>query len=161
MVQQLKNTKADKQLTTKDLAIIAYASCLNLFHTNSMFSPHPLGISFTIDYDWVKRINSGSYQHERYWGTTEKNCSSIETLGKGTNGLTTYTQEKVKTLHPDLICDNDGDERLLIQCYYRQESGFSKSKLGLFLLNPKFGTYDFGYKLVIVPKPGLFPAKRS
>ena len=38
MIQQLSNTRSDKQLTSTDLAHIVYASCLNLFHSNSVFS---------------------------------------------------------------------------------------------------------------------------
>ncbi|MBQ7674714.1 MAG: hypothetical protein IJT36_09465, partial [Alphaproteobacteria bacterium] len=41
MVQHISNTRTDKQLTVNDLARISYASCLNLFHTNTMFNPWP------------------------------------------------------------------------------------------------------------------------
>ena len=43
---------------------------------------------------------------------------------------------------------------------------FSKNKLGFYLLTPDFGqpgnnynTIGFAYRLVITPKPGLFPIK--
>ncbi|MBQ7673933.1 MAG: hypothetical protein IJT36_05345 [Alphaproteobacteria bacterium] len=38
-IVQIANTRTDKQLTLNDLVRITYASCLNLFHTNTMFTP--------------------------------------------------------------------------------------------------------------------------
>ena len=64
MLQQIGNTKTDKQLTKKDFANIAYASCLNFFHANSMFSPWPFGLYYSVSYEWVKRVNSKSYQFQ-------------------------------------------------------------------------------------------------
>ncbi len=70
----------------------------------------------------------------------------------------TLKSEKVQSIHTDLTCDKDGEERFLI-CYYRPQN-FDKSKLGLFILNPNFSKYDFVYKLVITPKPELFPIRK-
>ena len=74
----------------------------------------------------------------------------------------TITLAEVQAMCPDLVCDRDGDERLLVEALYRAKGDFKRG-LGFFLLEPKNtkGTdgYNalFVYKLVIVPKPGLFP----
>ena len=157
MVQQLGNTRTNKQLTHKDLARISYASCLNLFHTNSMFSPYPLGIYFAIDYDWVKKIEANKYQHKQCWGTTSGTSPQNMSNSSG-NAISTKTEEKIEAIHSDLVCNGIGEEKLLISCYYRKVGGsFNKSKLGLFIMDPQFGAYDFKYKIIITPKPGLFP----
>ena len=77
--------------------------------------------------------------------------------------VTTRTLAQVQAMCPDLVCDKDGDERLIVEAIYRNRN-FNKSKLGFFLLEPKNNTKGtdgnnalFLYKLVIVPKPGLFP----
>lgn len=169
MIQQLTNTRSDKQLTKNDIGRIAYASCLNLFHTNSMFKPWPFGIAFSIDYYYVKRLNN-SYQYQYSWGSTDYSSGtpSPKTMSKGCNDIVTKNQSEIEALHPDLICNKDGEERLLIFCCYRRMS-FSKSKIGLFLMEPKSvigGVHtnhsfkDFLYQsMVITPKPGLFPVK--
>ena len=160
IIQQITNTRANKQLTANDLKHIAYASCLNLFHTNSMFEPWPLGIYYCVDFYWVKRINSDKYQYQVCWVPfiTNSPHSPNELLG-GVNGVTTMNKTQVASLHPDLICHNDGDERLLIKIFYRKIN-FDKRKLGFFLLDPTTYTiYDQIVQptLVIAPKPGLFP----
>ena len=169
MVQHVTNTRTDKQLTKKDLARIAYASCLNLFHTNSMFDPWLLGIYFAIDFDWIKKISGDKYRWQRAWGLTSSG-NSPENMGNGSDGTFAYEgyegtlsqlvnrYPELKPLQSDLFCYNNGDERLVISCYYRPRN-FNKSKLGLFLMNPSFNNYDFGYHLIIIPKPGLFPVK--
>ena len=160
MIQQLKNTKTDKQFTQNDLARVAYASCLNFFHTNSMFNPWSLGIYYALDYTYVKRLSADSYQYQAGYATMSKGTSP-STMNKSCGQLLTKTQNEVQAFHQDLICDNDGEERLLIVCYYRKTGSFTKSKLGFFLLNPKIEFYNFVYKLVITPKPGLFPGKHE
>ncbi len=174
MVQQASNTRTDKQLTKNDIARIAYASCLNLFHTNSMFKPWLFGIAFSIDYYYVKRVNADSYQYQYGWGSTDTDYSTGQatpsTISCGCDDVMIKTRSEVNILHPDLVCEKDGDERLLINCAYRRMKNFNKSKLGLFLIEP--GTIvggmhtthhafkDFLYhNLVITPKPGLFPGK--
>lgn len=79
MVQQLGNSKSDKTLTKNDLARVAYASGLNFFHTNTMFNPWPFGIYYAVNYVWVKRINSNSYQFQHCYVTTSAGLSPIET----------------------------------------------------------------------------------
>ena len=70
MLQQLKNTKTDKQLTKFDLANVSYSSCLNFFHTNSMFPPCPFGIYYALVCHYVKRINSNCYKYQLCYATT-------------------------------------------------------------------------------------------
>ena len=164
MVQHVTNTRTDKQLTKKDLARIAYASCLNLFHTNSMFDPWPLGIYFAIDFDWIKKVDEDKYEKRRTWGTTNMG-NSPGNMNNGTEAAEIGTLSQLIKAHPEYkplqsesFCYKVGDERLVISCYYRPVN-FNKSKLGLFLMNPTFGSYDFAYHLIITPKPGLFPVK--
>ena len=163
MLQQLKNTKANKQLTKQDLAKITYASCLNLFHTNSMFYPWSLGILYRVNFYHVKREAQNNYNYF---------FCSIDTGNGGINfgnGMyispfvyRNYTQTQVEAIHADLICNKNGDERLLIECCYVQV-GFFKSKLGFFIIEPKENknlNILMKYKLVIVPKPRLFSEKQ-
>lgn len=157
MIQQVKNTEGNKQLKLDDITRISFASCLNFFHTNSMFSPWPHGIFYSLDLHWVKRLGSDNYTHQQCWATTE-NGNSPSTMFKG-HGTWPKTAAQLAQMHPDLVCSKDGDERLLIFCRYRSMN-FTKSKLGFFLIEPKT-TYSWNsllvYKLVITPKPGLFP----
>ena len=166
MIQQIGNTRTDKRLTKKDIARITHASGLNFFHTNTMYNPWPFGIYYLIDCFYVKRINSNNYQYQEVWGSTTS-AKTLNDMGSATS-VTTKTLAQVEAMCPDLICDKDGDERVLIEGNYRSKvadvSKFDKSKLGFFLLKPKNtkGTDGstrplFLYKLVIVPKPGLFP----
>ena len=160
MLQQIRNTKSDKQLTQNDLARIAYASCLNLFHTNSMFKPWPLGMYFAIDFWWVKRISENNYRLQTGWGTTASG-NSPNGMTKNIGDRNAQTFEGVKGIHPDMLCDKDGEEKLMIDCSYRKVN-FNKSKLGFFIITPQSSyasNYLFRYTLVITPKPGLFPGK--
>ena len=164
MVQQLTNNRSDKRLTTKDLARITFASCLNLFHTNTMFNPWPFGIFFAIDYDWLKKLDGNNYQWNETWATTQQGTSP-DTMYTGTSN-TKVTLDRLITVYPalksvqsELVCYNEGEEKLIISCYFRPKN-FNKSKIGLFLINLVFGNKDFGYHLVITPKPGLFPIEK-
>ncbi|MBQ7673072.1 MAG: hypothetical protein IJT36_00865 [Alphaproteobacteria bacterium] len=167
MVQQLTNTRTNKQLTGSDLGRISYASCLNLFHNNTMFRPWPLGIYYIIVYQYVKRISSDNYTYQYVW-TSTGNTSEVKTeLLDGMNidsqATLTKTESQVRQLNSDLVCQKDGDERLWIQVYYATSTltNFTKSKLELFVLEPKFGTNgNFIYNLIITPKPGLFPVPK-
>ena len=165
MVQQLGNTRTDKQLSIADIQRIAYASCLNFFHTNSMFAPYPFGIYFLAHYYFVKKNDDGNYQYQRVWITTGRGSATtklFDGMNSGINSLT-MTSAQVEAIDPDLICNNIGEERLLIKCWYGVVNGgkdFKKSQLGLFILEPTFGDKgNFSYSLVITPKPGLFPVK--
>ena len=163
MVQQVSNTRTDKQLTQNDLARISYASCLNFFHTNSMFPPCPLGIYYGMDVWYVKRIDSDNYQCQECYATTSigGGTALLNAMNKKCGAVNKRTKTGIIALHPDLVCNKDGDERILIICSYRAWR-FKKSKLGLFILEPKLGNDgNFSYKLVITPKPGLFPGKNE
>ena len=171
MIQQIGNTKSDKQLKKNELVRITYASCLNFFHTNSMFKPWPLGIYYRVNYYYVKRINQDSYQYQHCnsstGNTTEVNNNLFNRMNINVNSIDTKTLNDVEKIHQDLICNKDGDERLLIQAFYNATAltNFTKSKLGLFIMEPKFGEFgdngNFVYKLIIIPKPGLFPVKNE
>ena len=173
MVQQIGNARSNKQLTSKDFSMISYASCLNFFHTNTMFNPWPFGIYIAIDYYYVKRLSKNEYQYQQCWGTSSKGNSPLN-MTQNCENLKTISLDDVKDLHTDLVCNKDGEERVLIECCYRRVVGFHKSRLGFFLLEPKsksgrhgpkdssnsWNIYNFFvYQLVITPKPGLFPAK--
>ena len=174
MLQQLGNTRTDKQLSINDICRIAFASCLNLFHTNVMFKPHPFGIYYLAYFYYVKRISSDNYQYQTFWTTTGNSGLDSNILTDRTNKsvgkIAKRSQLQIEAIHPDLVCQNDGEERLLIECWYNKVSGFSKSKLGLFILEPNFGTAgianrngrgNFSYSLVITSKPALFPVKNT
>ena len=168
MIQHVTNNRADKQLTKADLQRISYASCLNLFHTNSMFKPWPLGIYYGMFTHYVKRVNSNSYQYQQGCATmsagTAPNNGSMLYYYNG--ALSTKSLAQIQAMNPNLVCDKDGDERVLIACHYRKASSFTKNKLGFFILEPKMRVSTDGmtnnlfiYELTIVPKPGLFPVK--
>ena len=161
MVQQIKNNTTDKQLIQKDFKIITFASCLNFFHTNTMFKPWPFGIYYSVSYEWVKRVNSFAY-------TKDDGTTSPMTMGRKCGSITTITQAAVEAKNPDLVCDKDGEERVCIESCYRRryDNSFDKSQLGFFILTPKGhkGIDDganllFSHQVVITPKPGLFPGK--
>ena len=166
MVQQIGNTKENKQLTKSDLAYISYASCLNLFHTNTMFNPWPFGIYYAMFCHYVKRINSNNYQYQyncatMSTGNAPNNNSMFLNCSSGSKSLA-----QVKNMHPDLVCDKDGDERVLITTHYRKANKFNKNKLVFFILDPRISTSVdgmtnnfFTYEVVITLKPGLFPVK--
>ena len=169
MVQQLGNTRNTKQLTKQDLNRITYASCLNLFHTNSMFYPWPLGIYYLARFHYVKRENGNSYKYYYWECSTGSNAQTVnEGMWSSANlNPVNKSSNEIKELHPDLISQNNGDERLLIICFYgcTKRTYFAKSKLGFFMLEPSWSNSkdgnnyygNFVYKLVITPKPGLFP----
>lgn len=171
MLQQIKNTETDKQLTSSDIGRIAFASCLNFFHANSMFDPWPLGVFYSFDFFWVKRINSNNYQWQHGCGTTEIPGSySPNTMLKAVDkNISTKTPSQIMTatMCADLLCDKDGEEKVLILCCYRKTSTSSKQKLGFFILEPQLAkgmastSAFFYHQLVITPKPGLFPAKND
>ena len=173
MVQNIKNTKSDKQLTLKDLGYIAYSSGLNFFHTKSMFSPWPLGISYRVYFNYVKRLSSNNYQVQiiraQTWDDIIDSPSKMPSVAVS---LRTKTQAQVEVHAPDLVCNNDGEEKLIIQCMY-QKRNYSNKKLGFLIMTPKdfdvhtIGGFYHAYncisvsRLIITPKPGLFPAKET
>ena len=161
MIQQITNTRSDKQIGRSDIKRITYASCLNFFHTNSMFYPYPFGICYGIELSYIKRVSNDSYQYQRTYSGTyatstfkDMPITAMQTLKR--------TQAQVEAIHPDLVCQKDGEELVLIECYY-SKNHFSKSKLGFFLIDPPTVKNSAGSnclclsKLIITPKPGLFP----
>ncbi len=176
MIQQITNTRTNKQLTTDDLARISYAVCLNFFHTNTMFNPWPLGIYAAVDYYYVKRLRNDCYQYQQCWSTTSSGGKSPHEMNTSYGQVKTISLNQVKELHADLVCNQDGEERILIDfCYRKYEIFYNKQKLGLFILSPKIISARhrpnesdnslsicniFTYGLVITPKPGLFPIQK-
>ena len=168
MIQQITNTRLDKQLTHNDMKRIVYASCFNFFHTNSMFSPYPFGIFYDVYLYYVRKTSDDQYYYQ-YIRTDTGHGGRIPMKDGMESGGTTATKTKAEIieLHPDLVCNKIGDEKLLIIPTYNATTytRFTKQKLGLFLLEPKFRQFtqpsygSFYYKLVITPKPGLFPVK--
>ena len=170
ILQHIKNNKTDKTLTKDDLARIAFASCLNFFHTKSMFNPFPFGLYYAVNYVWVKRINSNSYQSQHCYATTSSGTSPMGMNRACLSIVTTRTAAYVEAINPDLVCEKDGDERVFVECCYRKiNDSFKKSQLGFFILTPKtYKSIDgmtnnfFTYQIVFTPKPGgLFPAKNE
>ena len=165
MLQQIANNRSNKQLTINDIRNITYASCLNFFHTNTMFNPWPFGISYIAHFYYVKRLSCDSYQLQKTFGGTDSGTSPNNMTKSGVN-TSTITQAQVEAMHPDLICQKDGEERVLIFPVYRRTRTFNKNKLGFFIMNPpgvkaadNSTTNICVYHLVITPKPGLFPVK--
>lgn len=161
IIQQIANTRTNKQLTKADLNRATFASCLNFFHTKSMFYPWPFGIYYVARFHYVKRESDNNYKYN-YWecsiGSNAKSVDAWMWNSKLTSA--NKSSNEIEAIHPDLICYKNGEERLLITCFYgaTKNTNFTKSKLGLFLLEPKFNLDgNFVYKFVITPKPGLFP----
>ena len=88
-------------------------------------------------------------------------------MNQNCKSIVTKSLSEIESAHPDLVCNKDGDERVLIEVIYRKAIGFDKKKLGFFLLEPQVSkpaldnnsNNAFIYYLVITPKPGLFPAR--
>ncbi len=160
MVQQLGNKRTNKQLTKNDIARITYASCLNFFHNNSMFRPWPFGLYVVMDITYVKRITDDNYQYQFVWTATTAGTRPEE-MNYYLGSLETKTKSEIAQLKSDLICERNGDERIRILYCYRNY-GFSKKKLGLFILNPKINVVGtiWESELIITPKPGLFPVTK-
>lgn len=169
MVQQLGNTRTNKQLSIGDMGRISFASCLNLFHTNTMFKPCPFGIRPSMRFYYVKKISNDEYQYQFCYANTEvtPNTSGALKMSTSCDSIQTIKQAKVEAIHSDLVCYNVGEERLLI-VYFYWPYNFDKSKLGFYMLKPKSAykvlddniVGNFVYNLVITPKPGLFPIKK-
>lgn len=168
MLQHITNNRSDKQLTKRDFANISYASCLNFFHTNTMFNPWPFGVYCVLACYWVKRVNSNNYKWQHCYGTTSTKGTSPAGMNQACRSIVTKSLSQIEAMHPDLVCSKDGEERVLIEIIYRNATGFDKKKLGFFFLEPKVSKPDivgdphpnsFIYYLVITPKPGLFPAR--
>ena len=172
MLQQIGNTKINKQLTIHDVNRISYASCLNFFNTNTMFKPCPFGIRPGLRIYYVKRISDNEYRMQFCYANTEvtQNISEALNMSSMCGKIQTKTSGYIASIHTDLICNKNGDERVFI-FYFYWPINFNKSKLGFLLLTPipsyapdgskveNMLTGNFVYGLVITPKPGLFPVK--
>ncbi|MBQ7674624.1 MAG: hypothetical protein IJT36_09010 [Alphaproteobacteria bacterium] len=166
MMQQISNMEIEKTLKLNDLKRIFWASGFNFFHGSSAFYPYPLGIYCLSRLHYVKKKNKSEYDYQLIRLSTGYNgifSSPTKRINHLRTDVNTKTSNEIETIHPDLICDRDGDERLLIEYWYGK-TDYSKSKLGFFIIDPHLGgnaaTTDIGvfsYRLVIVPKPGLFP----
>ena len=136
IIQQIKNTKTNKQLSKKDFADIAYVSSLNFFQ-NTIFKPWPFEIYYALICAWVKRVNSNSYQYQRCYGTASTSGASPDGMNQGCTNVETKTSNQIQAINSDLIYDKDGEERLVVECCYKKASGFNKRKLGFSLIEPK------------------------
>ena len=169
MLQNISNTRSEKQLTYSDMRRIVYISCFNLFHTKAMFSPYPFGIFYIVHFHYVKRVNNNEYIYNKFIAHTGRGGSVP--MVSGMTGYLAKNETKmlseIRELHPDLVCNKDEEERLLIISAYgaTQYTRFNKSKLGFLIFEPNFATDtslgNFFYKLVITLKPGLFPLKNE
>lgn len=150
-----------------------YVCCYNLFHTNTMYSPWPLGLEPNIYWIYAKRINANEYQCQfnRIYHTHSYSASSIN-MNNCFGSLHTKTPAQLQAISPDLICDNDGDERVLVWAFYLPYTDWNKMKMGFFILPIAKTSYtandtsvsvgvNFQYKVVFTPKPGLFPVKNG
>ncbi len=122
MIQQIKNNKTDKQLTQNDLKRITYASCLNLFHSNTMFS-ESFGVTPVVEYYYTKRLATNNYQYQKSWMATNFRGDSSNFLNLvyyGVGSIQTKTMAQIEALNPDLLSDTDGTERLFIKYHYKK-----------------------------------------
>lgn len=129
-----------------------------------MFSPHPFGIYYVTHFYYVKRVDSNTYQFQNNYGTSYSATSPSKMGNAGDTETKALAQ--IEEIDKGLICDRNGEERVLIECYLRKQQTFNKQKLGLFVLDPPTKrTIDgmsnnfFVYRFVIIPKPGLFPVR--
>ncbi|MBR1734029.1 MAG: pilus assembly protein [Alphaproteobacteria bacterium] len=180
MCQNVCNNRDSKQLTITDLKRITYASCLNFFHNQTMFSPWPFGMYYSIIWIYVKRNSSNNYRYQTYITNTYSGSTPTD-LNHTTTSLTTKTETEIKSIHADLVCENDGDERVMVWVYYDfntlnmyfdKSTYVEKSNLGLFILPlkvyisepssfpPVVNAY-FKYQVIFTPKPGRFPVSTS
>lgn len=113
-------------------------------------------------------MSNGNYQYQHIFISTGKGGKphAVNAMSCSIGSVETKTSAQVEEIHQDLVCYNSGEERLFIKCWYANPNAniypYNKSKLVLFLLEPKFGENgNFVYQLVITPKPGLFPVKEE
>ena len=170
MIQQIGNMRTNKQLTMRDIKQIAFAGTLNLFHSNSMFYPYPFGVQPMLYCQYIKRISKNEYKWQGFFVNAVNTSTSPDTLGGAPhNDYPNKTSTEIADIHPDMVCYNDGEERLLINVWLHRTdaANISSSKLGFFFLQPVWGVNwyridnkgSFSYAIVITPKLGLFPVK--
>ncbi|MBR1734079.1 MAG: pilus assembly protein [Alphaproteobacteria bacterium] len=174
LAQQIGNNKTDKALKLNDLARITFASGLNFFTYQTMIDPWPFGMYYGIYWYHIKRNSANSYSYQLYYSlaTNKYGSKSINfdgNFGLGKGAVTTKTADQIRSVSNDLICDNDGDERVMMICFYHLWGGrYENAKLGLHLIPlksstslsaafPPYTTSPFQYKIIFTPKPGRFP----
>ena len=168
MIQQISNTRSNKQINTENLSFITHASCFNLFDTKSF------GIMMKVCLFYVKKVGDDSYTYQAIsFGTADPFGTNVDQLANvGATRTQNYSAmiTKCPSLdRTDMFIENVGDEKLLIECFYHPSASYSKNKLGFIILSPEFGSIsryksnrgNFAYRLVIIPKPGLFPVVSS
>ena len=125
------------------MARIVYARFLNFFHTLTMFLPYPFGIYYLVHFCNVKKMSNGNYQYQHILITTGKGGKPhpVNAMFCSFGSVETKTSALIEEIHQDLVCYNSGEEHLFINCWYANSSvnlyPYNKSKLGLFLLEPK------------------------
>ena len=95
-------------------------------------------------------------------------CNSPESMYLNCGSVDTKTMAQIEAVNSDLLCNADGDERVLVTTHYRKASKYNKKKLGFFILEPHAIVSAGGstnnlsiHELVITPKPGIFPARNE
>jgi len=122
---------------------IVYASCLNFFHTLTIFLSYPFGIYYLAHFCYIKNMNNCNYQYQHILITTGKGGKPypVNSISCSIDSIETKTSAQVEEIHQDLVCYNSGEERLFIKYWYANPSvnlyPYNKSKLLLFLLEPK------------------------
>ena len=150
------------------MARIVYARFLNFFHTLTMFLPYPFGIYYLVHFCNVKKMSNGNYQYQHILITTGKGGKPhpVNAMFCSFGSVETKTSALIEEIHQDLVCYNSGEERLFIKYWYANPSvnlyPYNKSKLGLFLIEPKFREDgNFVFQILITQKLGLFPVKNE
>ncbi len=126
--------------------------------------PWPLGICYYVHFSHAKRISANEYQiSDSYWCIYNATTFKAELAY---SNLVTRTKDHLQKRAPELICQNDGEEKLGIYCTYRPKG--NKKNLRFLIRQPMtfpFATLLIGFSalfvgtVVITPKPGLFPLK--
>lgn len=163
MLQNITNTRRDKHIQIKDLKQIAFSSCLNFFHTDSMFNPWPFGLSWYVKMIYVKKTGNSEYKAFQFEiDTGETNYKTIDEISCVCSELTNLTDPT--TIDKEMVFYNVNDEKLFINVAFKskdtsREVGiFNKSRLGLYMLSIQNDT--FTHNFVYTPKPGLFNCKK-
>ena len=127
MLQNVHNTD-DGFITMEDAKRITYTASLNLFHNNTMFSPWPFGICISCYIYYFKRI-SNSYYYGYYYNNQTHQGSSPTSMWD-TYGKQMYSSaSELKKLHPNLVLEKDGDEKVYIKFFYYPASSLSDTSI--------------------------------
>ena len=127
MLQNVHNTD-NGFITIEDAKRITYAASLNLFHNNTMFSPWPLGICISCYIYYFKRISSSCYYGYYYHNETHQG-SSPTSMYDSQNKYTYSSASELTKLHPNLVLEKDGDEKVYIKFFYYPASSLSDTSI--------------------------------